>query len=53
MSDPQTEARIQRLESEVRLLKEQVKHFDQIFLDVQDYINELLKRAGIKGGFSR
>jgi hypothetical protein len=49
--DRHDEQRILNLESTVRQLQEQVKFLDQGMKDAQLYINELLKRAGIKGGF--
>jgi hypothetical protein len=45
------ERRVQQLEADIRLLKEQVQWLDRSLKDAQLYINELLKRAGIKGGF--
>ena len=47
----QANLEIARLRQEVDLLKKQIKHHDKALVDVQHYVNELLKRAGIKGGF--
>lgn len=51
MNDVERDRRIQQLEASVQLLKEQVKFLDKELKHAQQYINELLRRAGIHGGF--